>query len=732
MLVLLPVLMSAVLPVALPQLPTGDPCLRFDVAAMAPVPGAHPLAAKDLATIADIGRSDALPQPTPFGVSPDGRRIAFVIRRADPETNAFCQRLVTMPVDRSGHPTELARGGEFIRDTYRLRDFPAVGAGYAKVKAPVWSPDGRRIAFLERDDGRTQVWIVPSDGTARATRATDLPDDVMDFAWVRDGTALIVATRPGLREQMAAIVEEGRGGYLFDERWSPELALHPLPTGSVATRNDQVELGTGVIREATSAEAALLTGAGQAGRPAQARLFAAGPRGQMAWTEPKDPGQLISESALVLSDGQGQRYRCDEPRCEGGDALFWSRDGSEIYLVHRMGWGKSQTGLLRWRVGDKAPREVLVIEDALVGCVMSTDELICAREGAARPRRIVALDPRTGHERELYEPNPQLRHVVYGEVRRLWFRNANGVECYADLVLPPGHRKGEKHPLVVVQYTSDGFLRGGTGDEVPIHVLAAKGLAVLSFNRPYDPGIDKGAPNETELIRRGKTDWRDRRQVQAALERAIAMALATGTVDPARIGISGFSDGASTTQWALINSNRFKVAMLGQCCEDMGSYPLAAGPAFERYNRSYGFRWFEPDALEDWQPMSLILNVDRIDAPILVQTDDIELQAGLDVAAVFRLHAKPFEVQVLPDETHVPWQPAHRLALYERSTEWFEFWLLHRMNCAPDRADQYARWKAMRGAPPAAELACDTASTPPAQVSHERAQASASTRSSSR
>ncbi|MDF1835794.1 MAG: hypothetical protein P1U62_13075, partial [Alteraurantiacibacter sp. bin_em_oilr2.035] len=57
-------------------------------------------------------------------------------------------------------------------------------------------------------------------------------------------------------------------------------------------------------------------------------------------------------------------------------------------------------------------------------------------------------------------------------------------------------------------------------------------------------------------------------------------------------------------------------------------------------------------------------------------------------------------------ETHVKWQPAHRQAIYERSVEWFEFWLMDRINCDPARAQQYRRWSAMDGAPSPEKLQC--------------------------
>jgi dipeptidyl aminopeptidase/acylaminoacyl peptidase len=179
------------------------------------------------------------------------------------------------------------------------------------------------------------------------------------------------------------------------------------------------------------------------------------------------------------------------------------------------------------------------------------------------------------------------------------------------------------------------------------------------------------------------------------------------------MGISGFSDGTSMVQWALINSSLFKVASMGACCEDIYSYPLEAGPAFERSTREAGYRFFEPGVPEYWQPMSLFLNADRIETPILIQTGDSEYQIGLDVLDAYRRRGKPIELYVLPGEAHFKWQPAHRLAIYERSADWFAFWLLHEIDCAPDKAEQNARWQKMKGAPSPNLLTC-TAGTSPA------------------
>ena len=99
-------------------------------------------------------------------------------------------------------------------------------AGLFFQTEPAWSPDGRRIAFVSRRDGRAHIYVMRANGTGPRRLTRSAPDDSSPtwssdgsrIAFSRVGELFAVSSRGG----PARRIGEGVGGEALDPDWSPD------------------------------------------------------------------------------------------------------------------------------------------------------------------------------------------------------------------------------------------------------------------------------------------------------------------------------------------------------------------------------------------------------------------------------------------------------------------------------------------------------------------------------
>ena len=680
------------LPVAAKATAAADPACSTILPPSRLTPGQRTLTPEDLARLRDIGPAE--PQyfaSSFFTLSPDRRWAAFQLRQGDPQRNRYCVAMVLLDLSGRSPPRIVDQGEEPILLTIDLRNIPDMPNGIMRVITPRWSADGKWIAFLKQEHGSIQVWRAFADGSGSAP-LTRSEVNVADFRIGNGGSSIIYATRPSVDRERREIDKDGLNGWHYDDRFAPWISKAPFPRATADRQIQVLDLASGQVRGPT---------------PDEAGLLAADDRFPAYGGAPQPTGvDGLEISATLLAGGarrgslrahrpDGSVATCDAPACEGAFDPWWMPGRTHVRFRRSEGWAEASSAIYDWDLTSGRVLRLYVTDDLLTSCAPDGTSVICLIDSSLAPRRLIRLDPGTGTRETLFDPNPEFAHLTLGRPERLHWRNAFGIETIADLVLPVGYVPGQRYPTVVVQYDTRGFLRGGTDDEYPIQAFANRGYAVLSFSSPNSPAEKQGAKNFEEAGRLDLRNFVNRRNIQSSLELGVRLAIDRGIADPRYIGITGLSDGSSTVEWALIHSSLFAAAAMSSCCWDP-TFISRVGPVAARHFLAEGY----PGVLERddpfWKDMSLEINARRISTPILVNASEEELPEALETYTGLREAGVPVDMFVYPGEYHGRWQPAHRLATYRRSLDWFDYWLRGLRSNAPDRQSELKEWDRLR------------------------------------
>lgn len=687
-----------------------------ECASLAPPSSFHPeqyrraLKAEDLVRLRDFGpANNELPESSLFAISPDGRAAALQLRRAIPETNSYCLGMFVVPLRPGATTHAVDLGGDLIR--VALDGFGKSGrpSGIPLPITPQWSSDGKSILFLKRENGPTQVWIARADGSG-SQALTSSGSDVEAFLLLPDGTNLVFSTRPALTQARAAIDVEGRTGFHYDERYSPVLSNRPIPKEGLPYSYTALDLASGTTRPATAIERAAL----DAPSPRTPRTDAASPAASPdAWLSTMGSAELIPVARPAARASDGRPTHCLAQSCANAIGPVWkTADGKTVRFLHREGWANNLTSVHEWNLASGRVRRLYQTKDYLADCQPLGDDLLCAREQSLVPRHLARLDLRRSRAVTVFDPNPEFARLALGKVERVFSRNALGFQSFADLVYPVGYQPGRSYPTIVVQYISRGFLRGGTGDEFPVQLYANAGYAVLSVNRPVSVGLDGTAKSADEVNAKNLVDFAERRSILSSVEVALNALIQRGIVDRNRIGITGLSDGSSTVQFAALHSKLFAAGAVASCCSDP-MQDAVFGPNTAAMLNRIGWPRLIDDAPAFWSQISIARNARKMRFPLLLNSPDDEYLSTLQGYTALRQAGSPVDMFVFPDEHHIKWQPAHRLAVYERSLDWFNFWLKRELPPSGRRLAEARYWQTLRDPQPRSNESATYPATPP-------------------
>jgi len=637
-----------------------------------------------------------------FAPSPDGRQLFVVVQSGDPTANTYDTRWILIAADCGGDAREIDRVGHPVRYRYYGQVH-----GFVPVEAPVWSPDGRWVAYRKETADQPELWVADVQaGTAR--RVDDGAADVERVQWSTPGTLLY---RTGLDRAAwrRTVADERRLGFRYDERFyvgSGE--LEPMtPDCDAGTRAPvctpalrAVDVASAAApRPATPGEAQgwdAGSSPGAARAPKGARFIAAR-GGDLAWAENLDPAAFKGPAPprRVATDAAGAQP-CSDPACAGYvEGVWWAPDGRSVIFLRRSSslarpddTPRDITSVHRWDLRTGRVTALARTLDALETCAPSHLRLLCVLETSRKPGRIVSIRL-DGHAPQIVlDPNPGLEAGDGIRLDRVTYTDDMGYAGYYFVVRRRDLAPDKRHPVVVVQYQARGFLRGGTGDEYPVYPLAEQGFVVVAFNQAMNSLQTRGPmPASVEIPERAARV----RSISSAIDKLVS----DGVADPRRVGITGLSSGAENLHYALQRTDRFAAAIASSGPVEL-DFLVVTPSVYSDYKRKYETtRVVDPDGplrTLAWgaQPQKLV-------TPMLVNVSRREFLMGVQGFAALRDAGRPVEVRVFPDTgRHQKYDPANRLAVYRLNLAWLAYWLQGRTPAEPDLAVQAARWERLR------------------------------------
>jgi dipeptidyl aminopeptidase/acylaminoacyl peptidase len=565
---------------------------------------------------------------------------------------------------------------------------------------PAWSPDSKMLAVFSSggEKEQRQLWIINANGSS-PRKTTNLNGYAARPRWANDG------------RQIAFLYIEGAGG-------GGPLVAAPAPTGVIdtAVHNQRIavlEVGTGQLRQVSPENLHIYDYDWSPDDKAFVATAAPGPGDNNWWIAQIYTIDIAKGDAVSIYKPSLQvavpRWSPDAKSIAfieglmsdegfyGGDLFTMTADGRDV--VNRTQGRKTSVNSFFWQVPDR----ILLIE--YVGGGSAISQLLLSNNFAQTiwkgpegihafgnfPNFALARDGKfTAAVRNTFNSPPEVFAGPVGEWRQLTKDNATlladwgkaesvewtneGFNIQSWLVPPAKVEPGKKYPMVVLIHggpssvtTSDWPASFGMSRAI-IAALSVRGYYVLLPNPrgSYGQGEEFTRANVKDF---GHGDLRD---MVAGLD----VVTKKQPIDPARLGVTGWSYGGFMTMWTVTQTNRFRTAVAGAGIANWQSY----------YGQNLIDQWMipffgasvydDPAVYEKSSPIRFIKNVKT---PTLVIAGERDAECPASQSYEFWHALKtlgvPTQLIIYPGEGHLFNEPKNQADRMDQTIAWFDKYL---------------------------------------------------------
>lgn len=621
-------------------------------------------------------------------ISPDGRHILFTRGWVDKKSDRSRSNLWIVDIE-----------GKRVRElTYgNWRDF-----------SPVWSPDGKRIAFLSDRDETTQIHVMWL-GTREVAQLTHLDRSPGSLRWSPDGKKLAftlfipsdksilpvkLPKRPkGAKWAKPAVIvgrlswrRDGRGPtpkgnthiFVIDaelggtpKKVTSEDYSHSDPQWSLdgkkiyfsAIRKPDAEYlrGDSEIYSVDLSTLKIRTLTDRKGPDREPRIS---PDGKwIAYTGYDDKNYTSHLSNLYLMDIQGVKKSILAGALPNSpSSITWAPDGSGIYYLMRE---KGESNLYFVSSSRKIKKITKGLHYLSGLSIAKNGQVATTSSTFYKPGYLVTFNLRKpGNIKKLVDVNEDvLANVKLGEVEELWFKSPDGLDLQGWLMQPAEFEQNKQYPMIL-------YIHGGPWAMYSVRFswawqnFAANGYAVLYMNPRGSTGYGQDFVNGIQFSYPGK-DYND-------LMAGVDAALVKGFIDEDNLFVCGGSGGGVLTAWIVGHTDRFRAAVSMRPVINWHSFVgTTDGAGWYRQFRKYP--WEDP---MEYAVRSPLHYVGKVTTPTMVMTGEADLRTPMGQSEEYYRALKKLKKETLlvrmPDEYHGWRRPSHRLLQQLYLIAWFE------------------------------------------------------------
>lgn len=642
-------------------------------------------------------------------ISPDGRWVVFSVSRYSVEENNSDSDLWAVPADGSAPPRRLTwnKGAD---------------------GSPVWSPDGRRIAFIsKRGDAPPQLYVLPFGESGEAQPATKLPVGVQDPRWFPDGKriAFMAGTWPDLNDDWAAV--QKRADEQKNDKVQAKIADTRLLRYWDSYRTDgkrnhvfAVDLASGKVEDLTPG----LKGEMDFFSPTESWDLA--PDGkEIAYSvntvEP--PYQTLNYDLFIQPLGQpdnrGAARNITSGHLAGDSRPRYSPDGRFIVFGRnrredvdpdfaRLARYDRKSGELRELAGDwdafaegwsftpdgktlvfnaqdrgrthvwtlpvdgSAKEPKIIARGGVTGGVSVTDKTaVFSRHSLAAPSQIYAVDlgAKGGEPKALTSFNAErMAGLDLGTMSEVTFDGAGGDKVHMFVVYPPGFDKSKKWPLIQMIH---GGPFGAFQDELHYRwnapLFASKGYVVAMVNFHGSTSYGQAF---SESIMGNHAD-----KPFADIMKATDWLIAQGYIDEKRMAAAGGSYGGYMIGWILGHTDRFAALIHHAGVYDlMGQF--ASDDTWGRPGNYGAAPWTDPARVDLYSPSRYAKD---FKTPTLILHGEkdyrVPVTQGINLYGVLQGKGVPARIVLFPEENHWVLKPQAAQLWWREVFGWLEKYL---------------------------------------------------------